>query len=112
MTVGTNALLEERSRTLDRLNGLLATVQHTATEQKSAIDKMVAAKNFQSGLATVRQVEMGLFDMRIHGEPGADQRVQHVLDEVRREVEHDRRLVRAAVHAELDGAEHGLYPAE
>lgn len=38
-----NALLEERSRILDTLNGLLVAVQHTATEQKSAIDTMVTA---------------------------------------------------------------------
>ncbi len=38
-----NALLEERSRILDTLNGLLGAVQHTAAEQKAAIDKMVAA---------------------------------------------------------------------
>jgi oligopeptidase A len=31
-------------------------------------DKMLAAKNFQSGMATVRQLESGLFDMRLHAE--------------------------------------------
>jgi hypothetical protein len=36
-------MLEERSRILDTLNGLLGAVQHTATEQKAAIDTMVAA---------------------------------------------------------------------
>ncbi|MBC3808872.1 M3 family metallopeptidase [Undibacterium seohonense] len=29
-------------------------------------DKMIAAKNFQSGLQTLRQVEFALFDMRLH----------------------------------------------
>ena len=53
---------------------------------RELFDKMVAAKNFQSGLGTLRQVEFGLFDLRIHAEPGAAERVQQVLDEVRREV--------------------------
>jgi hypothetical protein len=38
-----NDMLEERSRILDTLNGLLGAVQHTATEQRAAIDKMVAS---------------------------------------------------------------------
>jgi oligopeptidase A len=53
---------------------------------RELFDKMVAAKNFQSGLGTLRQVEFGLFDLRIHAEAGAAERVQQVLDEVRREV--------------------------
>ena len=47
---------------------------------------MLAAKNFQSGLATLRQVEFALFDMRLHAEPGNEQRLQALLDEVRAEV--------------------------
>ena len=62
------------------------TCRNRAALPRELFDKMVAAKNFQSGLGTLRQVEMGLFDMRHPAEPGADQRVQHVLDEVRREV--------------------------
>ncbi|KQV96806.1 M3 family metallopeptidase [Rhizobacter sp. Root1221] len=49
-------------------------------------DKMTAAKNFQSGMQTLRQVEFSLFDMRIHAEPGSEDRVQAVLDDVRGEV--------------------------
>jgi oligopeptidase A len=48
--------------------------------------KMVAAKNFQSGLQMLRQIEFSLFDMRVHDEAGADERVQPLLDEVRDEV--------------------------
>ena len=48
--------------------------------------RMLAAKNFQSGLQTLRQVEFALFDMRMHAEPGSESRIQDVLDEVRREV--------------------------
>ena len=53
---------------------------------RDLFDKMTAAKNFQSGLMTLRQIEFALFDMRLHGEPGAESDVQKVLDEVRAEV--------------------------
>jgi oligopeptidase A len=53
---------------------------------RELFDKMTAAKNFQSGLMTLRQIEFALFDMRLHGEPGAEADVQKVLDEVRAEV--------------------------
>ncbi|MFL6663063.1 MAG: M3 family metallopeptidase [Rhizobacter sp.] len=53
---------------------------------RALFDRMLAAKNFQSGLQTVRQVEFALFDMRLHAEPGSEARIQQVLDEVRREV--------------------------
>jgi oligopeptidase A len=35
-------------------------------------DKMLAAKNFQSGMQTVRQLEMALFDMHLHHDFDAD----------------------------------------
>jgi oligopeptidase A len=53
---------------------------------RALFDKMLAAKNFQSGLQTLRQVEYALFDMRVHAEPGAQSQIQQVLDEVRNEV--------------------------
>jgi oligopeptidase A len=53
---------------------------------RALFDKMTAAKNFQSGLQTLRQIEFSLFDMRLHAEPGAESAVQAVLDEVRAEV--------------------------
>ena len=52
------------------------------------LEKARAAKNFQSGLTTVRQLEFGLFDMQTHlrtDNPDADA-VQQILDDVRREV--------------------------
>ena len=33
---------------------------------RALFDKMLAAKNFQSGLQTLRQIEFALFDMRLH----------------------------------------------
>ena len=35
---------------------------------RDLFDKMTAAKNFQSGLMTLRQIEFSLFDMRLHGD--------------------------------------------
>ncbi len=53
---------------------------------RALFDRMLAAKNFQSGLQTLRQVEFALFDMRLHAEPGAEADIQGLLDAVRREV--------------------------
>ncbi len=53
---------------------------------RALYDKMLAAKNFQSGLQTLRQIEFALFDMRLHAEPGSETRISQVLDEVRHEV--------------------------
>ena len=53
---------------------------------RALFDRMLAAKNFQSGLQTLRQIEFALFDMRIHTEALAPGQVQAVLDSVRGEV--------------------------
>ncbi|HEX3140280.1 MAG TPA: M3 family metallopeptidase [Rhizobacter sp.] len=53
---------------------------------RALYDKMLAAKNFQSGLQTLRQIEFSLFDMRLHAEPGSESRIQQIADEVRNEV--------------------------
>ena len=54
---------------------------------RALFDRMVAAKNFQSGLATVRQLEFGLFDMQLHsGFDATDDSVLALLDRVRAEV--------------------------
>ena len=49
-------------------------------------DKMIAAKNFQSGMQTLRQIEFSLFDLLLHGERPAGLGVMELLDSVRREV--------------------------
>jgi len=49
-------------------------------------DKMLAAKNFQAGLQTLRQIEFALFDMRLHHDPAPGQTALEVLDEIRRRV--------------------------
>ncbi|MEL4282073.1 MULTISPECIES: oligopeptidase A [Shewanella] len=55
---------------------------------KVMLDKMLAAKNFQSGMMMLRQLEFSLFDFRLHHEydPAKGARIQETLDEVRRQV--------------------------
>lgn len=50
------------------------------------LDKMLAAKNFQSAMMMVRQLEFSIFDFRIHLEykPGID--IHAVLEDVRKQV--------------------------
>ncbi|CAN5173462.1 M3 family metallopeptidase [soil metagenome] len=49
-------------------------------------EKMLAAKNFQSGMQTLRQVEFSLFDMLLHTSHNPDEDLMGLLNEVRREV--------------------------
>ncbi|MEO5686859.1 MAG: M3 family metallopeptidase [Burkholderiaceae bacterium] len=70
----------------DVLQQLTEHVDSGAPLARALFDKMLAAKNFQSGMQTLRQVEFGLFDMRIHSEPSAAGRVQATLDAVRTEI--------------------------
>ena len=53
---------------------------------RALFDKMLAAKNFQSGLQTLRQIEFSLFDMRLHTEGAEAVDFMRVLREVRDEV--------------------------
>ena len=68
------------------LSRLTAHVDSGEPLPRALYERMMAARNFQSGLQTLRQVEFALFDMRIHTEPDAPGRVQALLDEVRAEV--------------------------
>ncbi len=72
----------------DVLQGMTAHVDSGAPLPRALYDKMLAAKNFQSGMMTVRQLEFSIFDMRLHYEfdPKGEKTVMDVLDEVRREV--------------------------
>ena len=56
--------------------------------RKSLLDKMIAARNFQSGMQMLRQLEFSLFDFRIHRDYELAQggRIYSILDEVRRKV--------------------------
>ncbi|WP_028310361.1 M3 family metallopeptidase [Derxia gummosa] len=55
---------------------------------RALYDKMIAAKNFQAGMQTVRQIEFSLFDMLLHSDfdPAGEVGVQQLLDTVRAEV--------------------------
>lgn len=55
---------------------------------KALYEKMLAAKNYQSGMQTVRQIEFALFDMLIHQSvnPLSIQQVLEILHQVRQEV--------------------------
>ena len=70
----------------DVLKRLTAHVDSGEPLPRALYDKMLAAKNFQSGLQTLRQIEFSLFDMRLHAEPGSQADIQGLLDAVREEV--------------------------
>jgi oligopeptidase A len=55
---------------------------------RELFDKMVAAKNFQSGLAMLRQIEFALFDMHLHYDfdPVSGRTAQQLLEEVREKI--------------------------
>jgi len=55
---------------------------------RELFDKMLAAKNFQSGLQTLRQIEFSLFDMHLHYDfnLGEGKTVLKLLDKIREQV--------------------------
>jgi len=58
------------------------------TLPRSLFERMLAAKNFHSGLAMLRQIEFAMFDMRLHTEfePAGDATILSLLDDVRAKV--------------------------
>lgn len=69
------------------LQRLTSHVDTGAPLPRALFDRMVAARHFQSGLRLLRQCEFALFDMRLHSEPGAAQRIQALCDEVNAEIQ-------------------------
>ena len=55
---------------------------------RALFDKMVAAKNFQAGMQTVRQIEFALFDIRLHSQfdPHGTTTALDLIESVRDEV--------------------------
>ena len=55
---------------------------------ETLLNKMLAAKNFQSGMSMVRQLEFSLFDLLIHNEysPDLGGRIYPILERVRKQV--------------------------
>ena len=70
----------------DVVKRLTAHVDTGAPLPRALFDRMLAAKNFHSGLATLRQVELSLIDMRLHTEAQAPDRIAELYAEVRAEV--------------------------
>ena len=52
----------------------------------SMIDKLIKAKNFQSSLATLRQVEFALFDFKLHQNVYQGDEVQNLLNDIKDEI--------------------------
>jgi oligopeptidase A len=72
----------------DVLAGMTAHAETGEPLPRTLFDKMIAAKNFQSGMQTLRQIEFALFDLLLHSEfdPQGERTVQQLLAEVRAEV--------------------------
>lgn len=76
----------------DVLQGMTGHVDTGEPLPRELFDKMIAARNFQSGMQTVRQLEFAMFDLRLHSEIDASagpvpvEQVLALIDEVRREV--------------------------
>ena len=72
----------------DVLIGMTAHAETNAPLPRALFDKMIAAKNFQSGMQTMRQIEFGLFDLLVYGNfvPGGAKTFMQLLAEVRREI--------------------------
>jgi oligopeptidase A len=70
----------------DVLKDMSAHVDTGAPLPRSLYEKMVAAKNFQSGMQMLRQIEFSLFDLRLHYDfdpDAAPSRMQQLIAEVR-----------------------------
>ncbi len=70
----------------DVLKHMTAHVDTGEPLPRTLFDKMLAGKNFQSGLQTLRQIEFALFDMLLHTEHAPSDDVMSLLNQVREEV--------------------------
>jgi oligopeptidase A len=72
----------------DALQNMTAHVDSGEPLPRALYDKMIAARNFQSGLQTLRQVEFALFDMHLHHDhdPHGEKGAHDILSEVREQV--------------------------
>jgi oligopeptidase A len=72
----------------DVLSRMTAHAEDGASLPRSLFDKMLAAKNFQSGMQTVRQIEFALVDMHLHHDydPEGAKTPLQLLEEIRRRV--------------------------
>lgn len=70
----------------DVLKHMTAHVDTGEALPRALYDKMIAAKNFQSGMQTLRQIEFALFDMLLHTEHNPADDFMALLQKVRSEV--------------------------
>ena len=72
----------------DVLSGMTQHIDSGASLPRELFDKMIAAKNYQSGLQTLRQIEFSLFDMHLHFDfnPEEGKTVLDLLDSIRKKV--------------------------
>ena len=70
----------------DVLKHMTAHVDTGAPLPRELYEKMLAARNFQSGLQTLRQIEFSLFDMLLHTDHEPSQDFMPLLSKVRQEV--------------------------
>ncbi|MDR2299326.1 MAG: M3 family metallopeptidase [Comamonas sp.] len=70
----------------DVLKHMTAHVDTGEALPRALYDKMIAAKNFQSGMQTLRQIEFALFDMLLHTEHNPADDFMPLLHKVRSEV--------------------------
>jgi oligopeptidase A len=70
----------------DVLKRMTAHVDTGEPLPRELFDKMLAAKNYQSGLQTLRQIEFSLFDMLLHAQASPVQDFMGLLQQVRDEV--------------------------
>jgi oligopeptidase A len=68
------------------LKNMSAHVDTGASLPRPLFDKMLAAKNFQSGMQTLRQIEFSMFDMLLHSAHDPAQDWSALLAQVRTEV--------------------------
>jgi oligopeptidase A len=68
------------------LRHMTAHVQTGEPLPRALFDKMLAARNFQSGMQTLRQIEFSLFDMLLHTSHDPQQDIMPLLQQVRAEV--------------------------
>ena len=72
----------------DVLKHMTAHVETGEPLPRALFDKMLAAKNFQSGLQTLRQIEFASFDMHLHDDfdPNGGRTAQDLIDDIRKKV--------------------------
>ncbi|MDI1245816.1 MAG: M3 family metallopeptidase, partial [Rhodoferax sp.] len=70
----------------DVIKNMSAHVDTDAPLPRALFDKMLAAKNYQSGMQTLRQIEFSLFDMLLHTAHDPAHDIMPLLQQVRQEV--------------------------